>query len=352
MIFLSLKEKLIVKTIDTHTMGDPTRIVVGGMPEVEGDTIFEKKQNLIKKYDYIRSSLILEPRGHRDMFGAILFPPTNETADIGVVFMDTQSYLNMCGHGSIGVVTAILEEGIVEKTGDVVQLVLDTPAGLVNVEAKREGDKVTEVSVINVAAFPYVKDQLLTIPGFKDIRVDVSFGGSFYVIVDADAAGISLDVDNTSELASLGMKIRDIANEQIKVEHPENKEINTIDLTLFVASSKNEGVNTKNVAVFGEAQVARSACGTGLSAQMATQFGKGKLKIGESYNTESIIETVFKGVLLEEKEGKDYPFVVPKISGNANVISKNEFILDPRDQLVEGFLLNRKDTISTLKVRV
>lgn len=341
-------EKLELKTIDTHTMGDPTRIIVEGLPDIPGNTMLEKKQSLIENFDFIRSSLILEPRGHRDMFGAILLPPTIEEADIGVVFMDTQAYLNMCGHGTIGVVTALLEQKIIKKEGDEVHLVIETPAGLVNVTAKIEKGKVTEVSFINVPAFLHGLDFHLDIPAFKKIKVDVAFGGSYFVIVDAEKEGIQLDTEHSSQLAELGMLIKGIANEKIKVQHPLKPEINKIDLLLFIENSSNPNVNTKNVAIFGETQVARSACGTGLCAQMAHQYFTNKLNLNETFNTESIIETVFKGTLVGVEKLGEINAVYPKVSGNAHVISISTHILDPLDPLNSGFLLNRKETIKSL----
>ena len=341
-------ETLEILTIDTHTMGDPTRIVVGGLPHVPGNTMLEKKQSLIENFDYIRSSLILEPRGHRDMFGAILLPPTMEEADIGVVFMDTQAYLNMCGHGTIGVTTAILEQKIIEKEGDEIALVLETPAGLVNVTAQMKDGKVTEVSLVNVPAFLHATDIELDIPNFKKIKVHVAFGGSYFVFVDADKEEIDLDTSNASYLAELGMLIKEIANDVIKVQHPQKPEINKIDLLLFIADSKNPNVNTKNVAIFGETQVARSACGTGLSAQMAYRYFTNQLGVNTPFNTESIIETVFKGEIVATDTIDDLDVIYPKISGDAVVVTVGKHLLNREDPLNEGFLLNRKDSIKTL----
>lgn len=343
-------ETLEILTIDTHTMGDPTRIVVGGLPHIPGNTMLEKKQSLIENFDYIRSSLILEPRGHRDMFGAILLPPTMEEADIGVVFMDTQAYLNMCGHGTIGVTTALLEQKIIEKEGDEVSIVLETPAGLVNVTAQVDKDngKVKEVSLVNVPSFLYSTDIELDIPNFKKIKVSIAFGGSYFVFVDADKEGIDLDTSNASYLAELGMLIKDIANDVIKVQHPQKPEINKIDLLLFIAESKNPNVNTKNVAIFGETQVARSACGTGLSAQLAYRYFTNQLEVNTPFNTESIIETVFKGEIVGTDTIDGLEVIYPKITGDAVVITEGKHLLNGEDPLNQGFLLNRKESIKTL----
>ncbi|MFE4706950.1 proline racemase family protein [Peribacillus simplex] len=333
------KNALIVKTIDTHTMGDPTRIVVEGLPKIEGRTMLEKKKKLIEECDYIRSSLILEPRGHRDMFGAVLLEPVNPAADIGVVFMDTQAYLNMCGHGTIGVTTALLETGIIKKEGDEVFLTLDTPAGLVKVCAKRKNNRVESVSIVNVPAFYWGEEIKVFVEELGDIYVDISFGGSFFGFVYSNDIGLDLVPENADKLGELGKKIRDAINQQIKVVHPLKSEINKVDLVLFLDGSNNEGVHTKNVAVFGDGQVARSACGTGLSAQLARMHAIEQLSLNEEFVTEGIIETAFKGRLLEETTVGHFKAVIPEITGNAYIMGKHEFYIHRDDPLSNGFLL-------------
>jgi len=329
-----------IQTVDTHTGGDPTRIVVGGLPEIKGSTMMEKKQYLIDHFDFVRTSLMLEPRGHKDMFGAVLTEPVSPEADIGVVFMDTGGYLNMCGHGTIGVVTAILETGIVNKDGKEVHLNLDTPAGLVKVKAVRnDRNKVESVSLVNVPSFLWEADRKIKSSKYGELTIDVAFGGSFYAIVDPKAVGLPLEPKYADQLRDAGMLLLKEVNEQVQVQHPTLKEINRIDLILFVDKSPNEGIHTRNVAVFGRSNVARSACGTGLSAQMATQYAKNKLGLNEYYNTESIIQTVFKGRLLEETQVGDRKAVVPEITGDANVTGKHEFLITSDDPLSNGFLL-------------
>ncbi len=330
---------LVIKTIDTHTMGDPTRIVIDGLPKIEGKTMLEKKQKLSEQCDFIRSSLILEPRGHKDMFGAVLMEPTDQEADIGVVFMDTEAYLNMCGHGTIGVTTAILESGIVKKEGDEVTIKLDTPAGLVTVTAKRTKNRVKSVSFVNVPAFFWGEHIKVFVEELGEIYVDISFGGSFYAFVYSKDIGMDLVKENADRMSDLGKKIRDAVNKQVKVEHPIKKEINKVDLVLFIDGSENEGIDTKNVAVFGDGQVARSACGTGLSAQMARLHAIEQLPLNEYFLTESIIETAFKGRLLEETSVGKYNAVIPEVTGNAYIMGRHEFYIHKEDPLSNGFLL-------------
>lgn len=326
-----------VKMIDTHTGGDPTRIVISGLPQVPGNTMIEKKQFLIDNLDHVRTSLMLEPRGHKDMFGAVLLEPVSAEADVGVVFMSNAGYLNMCGHGTIGVTTAIIESGIIAYDPNQ-PVVLDTPAGLVKVTPTLVGNKVTDVSLQNVPAFLLKKDvEIATSIG--ELKIDISFGGNFYALVNADEAGISLAPSNHKALSELGTEILNEVNRTTEVEHPLGQGVNQVELVLFITNSQNKNVNTKNVAVFGEGQVARSACGTGLSAQMAAQNGKQLLTKDGKFATESIIETPFFGRVVTETNVGELCAIIPEITGNAFITGRHEFILHPDDDLKYGFLL-------------
>ncbi|MEC1770135.1 proline racemase family protein [Schinkia azotoformans] len=331
-------QPLVIHTVDTHTGGDPTRIVVSGLPPVPGETMLEKKKYLIENLDHIRTSLILEPRGHKDMFGAILLEPTLPEADIGVVFMDTSGYLNMCGHGTIGVTTAIIERQIISyKSNDLV--VLETPAGLVKVRATVNGNKVENVSIQNVPGFLWEPNIALEVPEVGNIMVDIAFGGNFYAFVDANELGLKITPNNNEKFSDIGMKILNHVNKTVKVEHPLEKNINKVDLIIFLDKSEEEGVDTQNVCVFGQGQVARSACGTGLSAQMAKENGKNLLNVGSTFVTESIINTKFYGKVVEEVRVGDIPAIIPEVNGNAYVMGVHQFILHPEDPLKYGFLL-------------
>lgn len=329
---------LVIHTIDTHTGGDPTRIVISGLPPVPGETMLEKKKYLIENLDHIRTSLILEPRGHKDMFGAVLLEPTLPEADIGVIFMDTSGYLNMCGHGTIGVVTAIIERQLISyKSNDLV--VLDTPAGLVKVRATVNGNRVENVSIQNVPGFLWESNIALEVPEVGNVTVDIAFGGSFYAFVDANELDLKITPNNHEKFSDIGMKILNHVNKTVKVEHPLEKNINKVDLIIFLDNSEQEGVDTQNVCVFGQGQVARSACGTGLSAQMATKYGKNLLNVGDSFNTESIINTTFYGKVVDKVSVGELTGIIPEVNGNAYVMGVHQFILHPEDPLKHGFLL-------------
>lgn len=328
----------IIRTIDTHTGGDPTRIVISGLPEVPGKTMLEKKQYLIDHLDSIRTSLMLEPRGHKDMFGAVLLKPTMPEAAIGVVFMNNAGYLNMCGHGTIGVVTAIIENQLIAYDPEK-PLILETPAGLVTVTPTLKGNKVVNVSIQNVPAFLWSQDVVVDVDGIGELTVDIAFGGSFFALVDVNSVGYDLIPKHHEEFSTMGMNILNTINNTIKVEHPLEKNFNKVELILFLDKSKDQSVNTQNVAIFGEGQVARSACGTGLSAQMATQSGKELLKKGDTFVTESIIKTAFHGKYSTVTTVGEFSAIIPEINGNAFITGRHEFILHPEDSLKYGFLL-------------
>ena len=330
----------VIRTIDTHTGGDPTRIVISGLPDVPGKTMLDKKQYIIDNLDYVRQSILLEPRGHKDMFGALLLDPIQPEADVGVIFLSNDGYLNMCGHGTIGVVTALIETGMIVYNPDE-PVVLETPAGLVHVKPTLEGNQVRNVSIQNVPAFLWKQDVKVNVPELGDIKVDIAFGGSFFVLVDSKKAGIDdTSPSNHDYLGDMGIKIIDAVNDTVKVEHPEEKKFNKVELILFLENSKSENVNTRNVNVFGKGQVARSACGTGLCAQMATQTAKGLLQKDGRYATESIIKTPFFGRVVDETKVGDIKAIVPEINGNAFITGKHEFVLNPEDELRHGFLLS------------
>lgn len=328
-----------IMAVDSHTMGEPTRIVVGGLPNIPGKTMAEIKEYLEQNLDYVRTSLMHEPRGHKDMFGSIITRPVHEDADFGIVFMDGGGYLNMCGHGSIGAVTVAIDTGMVPTVEPETHVKFDAPAGLITARAKVENGAVKSVTIRNVPAFLYMADVKINVPGIGEITFDVSFGGSFFAIVKADQLGLKVVPTNIDQLTKLGMAIRKAANEQLKIQHPTLAHINTIDLVEIYDDPTHPEANYKNVVIFGDGQADRSPCGTGTSAKMATLHAKGHLKIGEEFVYESIIGTLFRGRLVETAEVGDFKAVVPEITGSAYITGFNQFVIDPNDPVKHGFML-------------
>ncbi len=324
--------------IDSHTAGDPTRILIGGLPTIKGKTMPEKKAYLEQHLDHIRTAVMLEPRGHNDMFGSILTNPTVDEADFGIIFMDGGGYLNMCGHGTIGAVTAAIETGMVEMVEPVTKVVLEAPAGIVRAEAEVKNGKVQKVAFVNVPAFLYKKDQKVVLDG-KEITFDISFGGSFFAIVNAKQLGLEIKPENTTALTDIALKLRDVINAEIEIQHPTLAHIKTVDLVEIFDEPTHPEATYKNVVIFGQGQVDRSPCGTGTSAKMATLHAKGELKVGEKFVYESILGTLFYGEVVGTDKVGEYDAVIPKVAGSAYITGFNHFVIDETDPVKYGFVL-------------
>lgn len=348
-----MKTSRMISAIDSHTAGEAARIITGGIPNIPGNTMAEKRQYMIDHNDHLRTALMHEPRGHNDMFGAILTAPTIPIADFGILFMDGGGYLNMCGHNTIAAVMAAIETGMVEvgDSEETAQVILDTAAGLVYSTAfLEEGKKVREVSFKNVPSFLYKKDQKVFIPELGEITFDISFGGSFFVIISAKELGLKVKPSNVNKLTELGMKILKTVNEQIEIEHPVLKHINQADLIEIFDEPTHPDANYKNVVIFGEGQVDRSPCGTGTSAKLATLYARGELGINEPFVYESILGTLFKGRIIEETTIGGITAVVPEIAGSAYITGFNTFLIDPADPLKYGFILKQEEETTEEKV--
>jgi proline racemase len=322
-------------------MGEPTRIIVGGVPNIPGKTIVDRKAYLEKHMDHIRTGIMLEPRGHKDMFGSIITPPVSEEADLGIIFMDGGGYLNMCGHGTIGAVTVALETGMVEMKEPYTDVVLEAPAGLVRARAKIENKKVKEVSFKNVPAFHYKKDVEVEIPELgKKVKFDISFGGSFFAIVSAKELGISVEVGNIQKLTEIALSMRDVINKTVEIKHPTLSHIKTVDLIEIYDAPTHPDANYKNVVIFGQGQVDRSPCGTGTSAKLATLYSKGQIGEGEKFVYESILGTLFSGKIVGTTKVGEFDAIIPEITGSAYITGFNNYVFDEEDPVKYGFILN------------
>lgn len=327
-----------IRTVDSHTMGEPTRVVVGGI-NAKGTTVAEKKAWLEKERDELRRALMLEPRGHDDMFGSILVQPANPEADFGIVFMDGGGYLNMCGHGIIGATTVVLETGMMPMTEPETHVIFETPAGLVKARAKVAGTSVQSVSFENVPAFVEHENVKVLLPGTGEVTLDIAFGGSYFAIVSAEEIKVKVDRSNTQQLIEKGILLRKTLNEQVKVQHPLHPHIHSIDLVEVYDAPTNKQATLKNAVIFGNGQVDRSPCGTGTCAKMALLYHQGKLNLNETFVYESILGTMFKGRLLGKAEVGHREAVIPEITGSAYITGFNHFVIDPEDPLKHGFTL-------------
>lgn len=331
-------------TIDSHTLGEPTRVILSGFPQIAGKTMMDKKNKLQKNYDYLRRAVINEPRGHRDMFGACILKPIHKQADLGVVFMDGGGYLNMCGHGSMGVAATAVKQQLVTVTEPYTSITLDTPAGLVRTKVKVKNGRAEQVHLVNVPAFLYRENVKVFLKGSQTINVDIAFGGNFFALVNAQAAGIPLEIGNMEQLLKTGLAIRAAVNRQVNVRHPLLPDIHSVDLVEFFeplpAMQPDEAVAARNVVVFGHGQIDRSPCGTGTSAKLAVLYANGSLKIGQTFTNESILGTRFTGRVIKTTIVDHYPAIIPEITGQVYVTGENKLILDDRDPFAYGINWN------------
>jgi len=294
----------------------------------------EVKVQMQSKHDWFRRFVMREPRGHNDMFGAVLFPPKRKGCDLGVVFMDNGGYLDMCGHGIIGVITCAVQMGIIKPKPEIM---IDTPAGTVKTRIQRRRRRVKSVSFENVPAFKFRTTEVEN--AGRSIPVDIAFGGNVFAHVYARDVGIKIEPENKNEIIDLGMKILDAINSREKIVHPEHPGINTVQEAQFSGPPKSKGAHAQNVVIFGKGQMDRSPCGTGTCAKMAILHSEGKLGIGDWFVHESIIRTKIKGRLLAETKVAEYDAVIPEIVGSAYITGFNRLVHDAKDPLADGFLL-------------
>lgn len=330
-----------IKTIDSHTMGEPTRIVYDGFPELPGETMMEKKKYLMEHFDFLRCAIMLEPRGHRDMFGALLTEPVHDEADVGVIFLDSGGCLNMCGHGSIGTASMLVETGMVKVTEPYTDVVLDTPSGIIRTRVHVINGEAIEVSILNVPAFLYKDNLEVETEKWGLITYDISFGGSFFAMVDAEKLGLPLEMDNVDQITELGMELIEKINSSVEIQHP-YLDITTVDLVEFYSHTTNKNATMKNCVIFGDAQVDRSPCGTGTSAKLAALYAKKELGLHEEFVYESITGSLFKGEAVEEVKVGERTGIIPKITGSAYITGYNQWVINKQDPMKYGFLLGEK----------
>ena len=327
-------------TIDMHTVGEPARVIIGGLPELPTGTMMMKKEYFIEHYDYIRTSLCFEPRGHKDMLCVALIEPSNDKSDFGVLFLESGGVVNMCGHGTIAAVTAIVECGFVKVTEPYTTVTLDTPAGMITTKVKVENDHVVSVDLENVPSFLYKENLVTEIEGYGRIIYDISFSGSFCAIVDATQLDMKISGPNVDAYTKLGMTMLEQMNKEVEVKHP-LLNITSIDVIDFYGPSESGNADLKNIAIFGESQVDRSPCGTGTSAKVAELHARKKLAIGEKFVYESILQSIFHCVIKKEVMVGDIPGVVPVITGSAYMTGYNQWMIDESDPFKYGFILGK-----------
>lgn len=331
------KKWMRITAIDAHTGGEPLRIITGGLPEIKGRTILERRRYMKENLDHLRRALMWEPRGHADMYGCIITPPVTKDADFGVLFMHNEGYSTMCGHGIIAVTKVAVETGLVKMKSPVTKVMIDSPAGPITAYARIRSKKVSSVYFHNVPSFVLALDQYVDVPGMGKIRYDLAFGGAFYAYVKADDAGVRMTGEDYRPLIEKGMAIKRAVMENVRIEHPFEKDLNYLYGTIFTGPGIEKGSDSRNVCIFAEGEVDRSPTGTGVSARMALHFERGEIAIGQPMVIESIIGSRFTCRIKEVTSFGSYRAVIPEVEGTAHFCGKNEFLIDPEDPLKEGF---------------
>ncbi|MEQ8306159.1 MAG: 4-hydroxyproline epimerase [Hoeflea sp.] len=325
--------------IDGHTCGNPVRLVAGGGPQLDGATMLERRAHFLREYDWIRTGLMFEPRGHDMMSGSILYPPTRDDCDIAILFIETSGCLPMCGHGTIGTVTMAIENGLITpKEEGIVNL--DTPAGKVVAHYKRNGRKVTEVRLTNVPAYLHAENLTAECPGLGEITVDVAYGGNFYAIVESQQNFGDISDVSAVDLVRWSPALRAALNAKYEFVHPEKPDIKGLSHILWTGAPTVEGATARNAVFYGDKAIDRSPCGTGTSARMAQWAAKGRLSAGDAFVHESIIGSLFHGRVEATAEVAGKPAIIPSIAGWAVETGLNTITIDDEeDPFAHGFVV-------------
>jgi proline racemase len=328
----------VIKTVELHTGGEPLRVFTDGLPEIQGNTILEKRRYFRDNYDYIRTGTLLEPRGHADMYGAVLTEPTSQDADFGTFFLHNEGYSTMCGHAIIALTKLVLDTNLIKKEGENPVLKIDAPPGQIIAVGHRKEGIVESVSFYNVPSFVLMQDQIIEVRGIGRINIDIAFGGAFYAFCDAIELGLDLDKNDYSKLIEYGKKIKQTVMDNFKVQHPFEEDLGFLYGTIFIGNSYDYRNHSRNVCVFANGELDRSATGSGVSARAAIHFMKNELKPGEKITVESILGTTMDVEIMELTQYGPYQAVIPKVTGSASIIGQSNYYFDPDDPFKEGFI--------------
>ncbi len=333
------KSKFMIDCIDAHTGGEPLRIITSGLPPILGDTILEKRKYVKENLDDLRKLMMLEPRGHNDMYGCIMVDAVTDDGDFGVLFTHNEGLSTMCGHGIIAVTKTMIEMGrVASKEGENI-VRIDSPAGRITAYADVKNGHVAQVRFQNVPCFMYLEDTVITLEEFGDIKCDIVYCGAFYIYVNVNKVNLSVLPKFATKLTEIGMKMKYDIESRMSIVHPIDTGITGIYGTIFYEDVIRDGhnLNTKNVCIFAEGQVDRSPTGTGTGGRVALHFHKGEMTKDDTLNNLSIIDTLMCGKVLEETDVAGYKAILTEVSGTAHIMGINKLLLDPEDPLPEGF---------------
>ena len=328
-----------LETIDMHTGGEPLRVFTSGLPALEGDTVLEKRRRFREKFDYLRTGTMWEPRGHADMYGAVLTP--SKQADFDVFFLHNEGYSTMCGHAIIALTTLVIEAGLIapRPEGSEVELTFQVPAGLIRASAVVRGGKARDVSFRNVPSFLYLRDREIEVPGVGRIRFDIAYGGAFYAFVQAASLNLRLIPEEAGRLIDYGRRIKDAVMQAFETRHPFEPELSLLYGTIFTGLAHQPGHHSRNVCIFADGELDRSPTGSGVSARAALHHAKGELRARDTITVESIVGSTMSVRVAEETTYGPHAAVIPQVGGTAFVTGRHEFYFDPEDPLGKGFIL-------------
>jgi trans-L-3-hydroxyproline dehydratase len=327
-----------IQTVDMHTEGEPLRILTGGLPEIKGHTILEKRSYLRDHLDHIRSGIIFEPRGHADMYGAILTEPERNNSDLGVIFLHNEGYSTMCGHAIIAITKFIIESGWIKKLKEPGILRFDTPAGQITARFQIEGNVVKQTAFCNVPSFVYMSNQSIDIEGLGVIKYDIAYGGAFYAFCDAKDWNLKLNASHYNEIIAAGKKMKNAVTCQTVIRHPVEPDLGFLYGVIFTSPAQNKNNHSRNVCIFADGELDRSPTGTGVSARAAIHFNRGEIVKGQSLGIESILGTTMQVKVVDTISFDNYDAIIPEVTGRAWYTGKHEFYFDPSDPLKSGFI--------------
>jgi proline racemase len=324
-----------IATVDMHTGGEPLRVLISGVPPIEGNTVLEKRRYFREHLDHIRTATMWEPRGHADMYGAVITPSLD--ADFDAFFLHNEGYSTMCGHAIIALTKLAYETGLVPKIATSISI--NVPAGKIVASAIFENDRVVSSSFRNVPSFVYLRDQEVLVPDVGSIRFDVAYGGAFYALVEAESLELQLLPGEVNKLIEHGRRIKRAVMDSFAIAHPFEPDLSFLYGTIFTGKSEDPIHHSRNVCIFAEGEVDRSPTGSGVSARAALHYARGELRVNEKITIESVLGSTMGVEVVETTKYGAYNAVIPEVSGSASFVGKSEFCLDPDDPLRNGFLL-------------
>ncbi|MEO7448460.1 MAG: proline racemase family protein [Humibacillus sp.] len=333
-----MRSSVLYQAVDSHTEGMPTRVITGGVGVLPGDTMAERRLRFMAERDDLRALLMCEPRGHSSMSGAILQPSTRPDADWGVLYIEVSGCLPMCGHGTIGVATVLVETGMVSVTEPETVVRLDTPAGLVIARVQVDDGRATSVTLENVPSYAHGLDQVVVVPGFGEVSYDIAYGGNFYAFVKLADLGLPFDRQVRNRLLDAGLAVMDAINDQNPVVHPEQPEIDVCH-HVYLEAPDSTPEHGRHAMAIHPGWFDRSPCGTGTSARLAVLHARGQIVVGQQVVNESFIGSQFTARILREAKVGDRPAIVPSITGRAWITGNANYLLDPTDPFPAGFEL-------------